>query len=40
MLGAGALSLLGSIYFFVAQPFKLWVEATPQAAAVRLQGHF
>jgi hypothetical protein len=40
MLGAGALSLLGAVYFFVAQPFELWVAATPRAAALSLQGRF
>lgn len=40
MLGAGAASLLGAVYLFVAQPFRLWVEATPRAAALRVQGTF
>jgi hypothetical protein len=40
MLGVGAASLLGAAYLFVAQPFHLWVEATPRAAAVQLQGRF
>lgn len=40
MLGAGAASLLGAAYLFVAQPFRLWVEATPRAAAVGVLGRF
>jgi hypothetical protein len=38
LLGLGGASLLGAVYLFVAQPFRLWVEATPRAAAVRLHG--
>lgn len=40
MLGAGAASLLGAVYLFVAQPFRLWVEATPRAAGLHAQGTF
>lgn len=40
MLGAGAVSLIGAVYLFVAQPFRLWVEATPRAAALQLRGQF
>jgi hypothetical protein len=40
LLGAGALSLVGALYLFVAKPFRLWVEATPRAAALRVQGRF
>lgn len=40
MLGAGAVSLIGATYFFIAQPFRVWVEATPRAAAVQLRGAF
>jgi hypothetical protein len=40
MLGAGAVSLIGAAYFFIAQPFRLWVEATPRAAALQLRGSF
>jgi hypothetical protein len=39
MLGAGAASLLGAVYLFVAQPFRFWVEAAPRAAAVHLRGN-
>jgi hypothetical protein len=40
MLGAGAASLLGAVYLFVAQPFRLWVEASPRAAALHARGTF
>ena len=40
MLGAGAASLLGAAYLFVAQPFRLWVEASPRAAALHARGSF
>jgi hypothetical protein len=40
MLGVGAAALVGAVYMFAAQPFKLWVEATPRAAAVQLHGRF
>jgi hypothetical protein len=40
MLGAGAASLLGAVYLFVAQPFRLWVEATPRAAVLHARGTF
>jgi hypothetical protein len=40
MLGAGAVSLVGAVYLFVAQPFRLWVEASPRAAAMHLRGSF
>jgi hypothetical protein len=40
MLGAGAISLIGAVYLFVAQPFRLWVEAAPRAAALQLRGQF
>lgn len=40
MLGAGAASLLGAVYLFAAQPFRLWVEASPRVAAVQARGVF